>query len=331
MDRAPSRPGEENSWESDVASEQGDAKTERADVESDQRAMLRMERAGAALSGVLVLLILGAISVIERDSDAPATGVDPSASVDLLAAPVWRPPWPLVAAPPPTIVARQPPAQLPRPDRPTATPPAPHVPSATPPPSPLRSAERSPSPPPRTATVDPPRRATTEPVPGPLPRVAVDDPALVLSAPPPPATAPSPAAVPTPLTPPSLAAASTPSSSSRTAEAEIDAETGAIHNVLGRYRSALSALDSKAVQQVWPTVNQRTLVRAFGQVQEQDVTFVSCAIDVKGGLAQALCVGTTNFVPKVGKRSSQFGPSQWNVSLRKEYSGAWQIQEVQAR
>ena len=330
MDIPPSQPEEENSWEGDFASEQGDAKTERTDVESEQEplpvwlspAILRMGRVAAAVLGVLMVLTAGALSVIERDSDAPATDVDPSASVDPLAVPVWRPPFPLVDARPPTIVERQPPAPLPRPDPPTATRPTPRVPSA-PPPSPLRSAERSPSAPPRDATDAPPRLATTESAPGPLPRVAVDNPALTLPAP------PSPAAVPTPSTPPSLEATSTPSSASRTAE--IDAETGAIHDVLGRYRSALSALDSEAVQQVWPKVNQRTLVRAFGQVQEQDVTFFSCAIDVKAGFAQARCVGTTNFVPKVGKRSSQFGPSEWNVTLRKERSGAWQIEEVQAR
>ena len=330
MEIPPSQPEEENSWEGDFASEQSDAKIERDDVESEQEPLpvwlsptiLRMGRVGAAVLGVLMVLTAGALSLIERDSDAPATDVDPSASVDPLAVPVWRPPFPLVDARPPTIVERQPPAPLPRPDPPAATRPTPRVPSA-PPPSPLRSAERSPSAPPRDATDAPPRLATTESAPGPLPRVAVDNPAPTLPAP------PSPAAVPTPLTPPSVEANSSPSSASRTAE--IDAETGAIHDVLGRYRSALSALDSEAVQQVWPKVNQRTLVRAFGQVQEQDVTFFSCAIDVKAGFAQARCVGTTNFVPKVGKRSSQFGPSQWNVTLRKKRSGAWQIEEVQAR
>ena len=363
MDRAPSQPGEENTWESDFASERSDAKKKRADVESTEIARevdsisssaqkvrgeedesyahylamygrdaspkqwplelwhraatssspaMLTRRVRAGFLHVLVLLTLAAVTLIERDSDAPASDVETAATVDLLAAPVDRLPLPLVASLPPTIVARQPPAQLPRPKPQTAIRPAPRVSSAAPPPSPIWSAERSPNPPPRAATVVPSHLDTTESVLTPLPRVAVDDPALVL---------PAPAS-------PSLETASTPSSSPRTAE--IDAETGAIHDVLGRYRSALSALDSKAVQQVWPTVNQRTLVRAFGQVQEQDVTFLSCALDVKGRLAQALCVGTTSFVPKVGKRSSQFGPSQWNVTLRKERSGAWQIEEVQA-
>jgi hypothetical protein len=108
-----------------------------------------------------------------------------------------------------------------------------------------------------------------------------------------------------------------------------DAE-GAIQDVLGRYRSALGALDSKAVRQVWPTVNQRSLERALGQLQEQDVSFFSCSIDVKGEAAQAVCVGTTSFVPKVGNRSPQSGPSQWNFSLRKG-NGAWQIHNVVAQ
>jgi hypothetical protein len=101
--------------------------------------------------------------------------------------------------------------------------------------------------------------------------------------------------------------------------------------VLGRYRSAFNALDAKAAQQVWPTVNERTLDRAFGQLQEQNVSFDRCTIDVKGVLAQANCSGTTRFVPRVGSRSQQVESRQWNFSLRKGYGGGWVIQEVQAR
>jgi hypothetical protein len=105
----------------------------------------------------------------------------------------------------------------------------------------------------------------------------------------------------------------------------------AIRDVLGRYRSAFNALDVKAAQQVWPTVNQRTLDRAFGQLQQQNVSFDRCTIAVKGVLAEANCNGTTRFVPRVGSRSEQIESRQWNFSLRKAYSGGWVIQEVQAR
>jgi hypothetical protein len=121
-------------------------------------------------------------------------------------------------------------------------------------------------------------------------------------------------------------AASTPPTPARA-----DVESGAIRDVLGRYRTAFNALDSKAAQQVWPSVDQRTLDRAFGQLQEQNVSFDRCTIDVKGVLASARCSGTARFVPRVGNRSPQVESRQWSFSLRKAYSGAWQIQEVQAR
>jgi hypothetical protein len=63
----------------------------------------------------------------------------------------------------------------------------------------------------------------------------------------------------------------------------------------------------------------------------QDVSFFSCSINVKGRFAQANCVGSTSFVPKVGSQSQQAGPSHWNFSLRKEDGSAWQIQDVQAQ
>ena len=105
----------------------------------------------------------------------------------------------------------------------------------------------------------------------------------------------------------------------------------AIRDVLGRYRSAFNTLDARAAHQVWPTVNQRTLDRAFGQLQQQNVSFDRCTIAVKGVIAEANCNGTTRFVPRVGSRSEQIESRQWNFSLRKAYSGGWVIQEVEAR
>ena len=110
-----------------------------------------------------------------------------------------------------------------------------------------------------------------------------------------------------------------------------DPENGAIQDVLGRYRSAFGALDVAAVQQVWPSVNQRSLERAFRQLEGQEVSFFSCTLDVKGPRADASCVGTTNFIPKVGNRSPQSGPSQWNFKLSKRSAGGWLIDDAQAR
>jgi hypothetical protein len=90
-------------------------------------------------------------------------------------------------------------------------------------------------------------------------------------------------------------------------------------------------MDASAAQQVWPTVNQRTLDRAFGQLEEQTLFFDECTIAVKGLLAEARCSGSTQFVPRVGSRSVQTTQRQWNFSLRKTPSGGWLIQTVDAR
>jgi hypothetical protein len=168
------------------------------------------------------------------------------------------------------------------------------------------------------------RVATTETAPRPSIDVPLVAPAPPM--PPAPAAASSPVEDTTPSSPPAAVRATAASSVST----PILNPEGEIHDVLGRYRSALGALDSRAVRQVWPTVNQRSLERALGQLQEQDVSFFSCSIDVKGEAAQAVCVGTTSFVPKVGSRSPQSGPSQWNFSLRRD-NGAWQIENVVAQ
>lgn len=101
--------------------------------------------------------------------------------------------------------------------------------------------------------------------------------------------------------------------------------------MLGRYRSAFNTLDAKAAQQVWPSVNEQTLDRAFGQLEKQNVSFDTCTIYVKGVVAEANCRGTTRFVPRVGSRAMQVEPRQWSFSLRKANSGGWLIQEVEAR
>ena len=277
-------------------------------------------------------------------NDRPAQSASPSVSrVRPPLTPPVRPPLAVTPTPkppprattsetspsPPPRIATTEPAPLP-PPRVTTPEPAP-----APPPR-VSTPEPAPAPPPRVTTSEPapsqPRVATAEPAPSPLPRVSVDDPLLVPPATPPPAAAVPPAnagaaaAVPTPSTPRSFGAA--PSNASRAA---IEVENAAIRDVLGRYRSAFNALDSKAALQVWPTVNQRTLERAFGQLQEQNVSFDRCAIDVKGPIAQANCIGNTRFVPKVGSRSPQVETRQWVFSLRKASSTGWQIQEVQAR
>jgi hypothetical protein len=108
------------------------------------------------------------------------------------------------------------------------------------------------------------------------------------------------------------------------------AETSAIETVLSRYRTAFNALDATAARQVWPTVDARALGRAFDRLQEQEVTFDRCVIDVTGVQAEAACSGTARYVPRVGRRTLQVDARQWRFSLTKTAEG-WSIAGVDAR
>lgn len=144
------------------------------------------------------------------------------------------------------------------------------------------------------------------------------------------AVAPVPLAAP-PSPPPALRLASTsvpPKAADGMPGRELDVR--AIENVLSRYRSAFNSLDAGAASAVWPTVNAKTLARAFERLEDQQVAFETCRIDVLAGLAEAACRGSARYVPKVGSRTPREGARQWKFSLRKA-SGAWMIDRVDAR
>ena len=101
---------------------------------------------------------------------------------------------------------------------------------------------------------------------------------------------------------------------SASAEA-IDSNTRSIENTLARYRKAFSALDASAARAVWPTVNQRTLSRAFERLEKQDVSFEGCQIDVAEARAEANCIGTASYVPRIGNRTPQVDRRLWRFSL----------------
>jgi len=300
----------------------------------------KMGRAGsAAFVGFLALLAFGAVWVIERDVEGPAVTNEEVSQSAVLESRAETPidPMPSVGQePPPVIGSTEPPPDPPRavePGEPKGSPLQkppqrlePRVVENPPPPStrvplptspPLSQQMR------RTPTVEPapapPRMAVAEAVPVPLSRVAIEE--LVLT---PPVTPP-----PEPAPPPAPAPAAAPATAAIAPTGDVD--NAAIRDVLGRYRSAFNTLDARAAHQVWPTVNERTLDRAFGQLQQQNVSFDRCTIAVKGVMAEANCNGTTRFVPRVGSRSEQIESRQWNFSLRKAYSGGWVIQAVEAR
>lgn len=107
-------------------------------------------------------------------------------------------------------------------------------------------------------------------------------------------------------------------------------ETRAIENVLSRYRNAFNRLDAGAALAVWPTANEKTLTRAFERLEDQDVSFTSCRIEILAVLAEAACSGTSRYVPKVGSRAPKAEARQWTFSLQKG-TGEWLIERVDAR
>ena len=103
-----------------------------------------------------------------------------------------------------------------------------------------------------------------------------------------------------------------------------------IRSVLDLYRQAYSALDADAVAGVWPTVNTRSLARAFGQLESQRFEFTDCRIDVSSQRAQATCTGRASFVPKIGGRTTRTADREWAFVLERLNDG-WVISRAESR
>jgi hypothetical protein len=151
-------------------------------------------------------------------------------------------------------------------------------------------------------------------VPAPPPIVPAAAPPALAELPPVPSPAPAPSAAP-----------------ARAAASAIESNTRGIESTLARYRRAFSTLDAGAAVKVWPTVNQRNLARAFERLQEQDVSFDGCKIDLNTDTrAEATCKGRARYVPRVGSREPRVDQRQWRFSLVK-VRDEWLIGAVDAR
>jgi hypothetical protein len=141
------------------------------------------------------------------------------------------------------------------------------------------------------------------------------------------ATTPLPPAPTAAVTPTPTPAAAPPAA----AAAVIDANTTGIQNALTRYRRAFSSLNANAAREVWPTVNERTLSRAFERLERQDLSFDGCQINVSNSeRAEATCNGTASYVPRVGSRTPRVERRQWHFNLVK-VRDEWLIGAVDAR
>jgi hypothetical protein len=141
---------------------------------------------------------------------------------------------------------------------------------------------------------------------------------------------------PSPASPqPSAAApAYVPSPSSRPADAAAMAAEppgdAAVRDVLQRYVTAYNRLDAVAAREVWPTVDQSALERAFAQLDSQMLRFDRCDVDVddEGGIAT--CAGQARWVPRVGTRDPKREARTWRFELARN-GDDWIITRAEAR
>ena len=100
--------------------------------------------------------------------------------------------------------------------------------------------------------------------------------------------------------------------------------------VLSQYARAYGQLDAGAAREVWPTVNERALARAFAGLASQDVAFDDCQIDVIGTKANASCRGKASYVGKIGSGEQRTEARTWRFELRRD-GEAWKIENAEAR
>jgi hypothetical protein len=101
-----------------------------------------------------------------------------------------------------------------------------------------------------------------------------------------------------------------------------------VASVLNQYARAYGQLDASAARQVWPSVNERALARAFASLESQNVSFDNCSIDVRGQTANASCRGSASYVGKIGSRQQRTEARRWQFALRLD-GEAWKIESAQ--
>jgi hypothetical protein len=108
------------------------------------------------------------------------------------------------------------------------------------------------------------------------------------------------------------------------------ANTAPVRELLARYRAAYEALDARLAKEIWPTVDERALSRAFDGLDSQRVTFDACDVAVTDGRAVASCRGSASYVTRVGNRSVYMPGRQWGFEMQKS-AERWVIASVQTR
>jgi hypothetical protein len=95
--------------------------------------------------------------------------------------------------------------------------------------------------------------------------------------------------------------------------------------VLKEYSRAYGQMDVRATKAVYPTVDDRSLRRAFEDLKEQQLRFASCGVSISssGAGASAWCTGDATYRPKIGSRM-HLPNREWTFTLERDGAG-WQI------
>jgi hypothetical protein len=165
----------------------------------------------------------------------------------------------------------------------------------------------------------------------PQPVITGETPDDFVFVPPPPAVIRQPAvrSTPPPVSGPLAASPSAAAAASVITRPETGDQTR-VAAVLSQYARAYGQLDAGAAREVWPTVNERALARAFAGLASQDVAFDDCQIDVIGTKANASCRGKASYVGKIGSGEQRTEARTWRFELRRD-GEAWKIENAEAR
>jgi hypothetical protein len=108
------------------------------------------------------------------------------------------------------------------------------------------------------------------------------------------------------------------------------AEENRVAAVLDAYVRAYTRLDARAARDVWPSVDERALARAFAGLASQGIAFDDCSIDVNGSAANAACRGTATYVAKVGRDDLRIEARTWRFELQRD-GEEWKIASAVTR
>ena len=107
----------------------------------------------------------------------------------------------------------------------------------------------------------------------------------------------------------------------------VRSDTDAVRAVLDRYQSAFSDLDASKAKTIWPSVDEKALGRAFGQLERQQIVLEGCDVKVADQRAVAVCRGKASYVPRVGNKAVRVEPRQWAFTLRRT-GNSWIIEAI---